>query len=177
MLFRSNGQQQLSGPPSSMAESQAKGQQQPSGMLWGGRFTGQRDPIFAKYNNSISFDWVFYSQDIRGSIAYARANVKTGILTQKEFEEIERGLRQVLQEWEDGAFVVNEDVDEDIHTANERRLGEIIGKETAGKLHTGRSRNDQVVTDMRIWYVGVFTTLCTCVARRKATSQIGRAHV
>ena len=120
-------------------------------MLWGGRFTGKRDPIFAKYNNSISFDQIFYSQDVRGSIAYARANVKTGILTQAEFEEIERGLKIVLKEWEDGTFVIVEEVDEDIHTANERRLGEIIGKEIAGKLHTGRSRNDQVVTDMRMW--------------------------
>ena len=119
--------------------------------LWGGRFTGSLDPIMVQYNESIYFDRAFYSQDIRGSIAYARANIKTGILTEREFAEIERGLRAVEKEWESGSFDIKPGVDEDIHTANERRLGEIIGKEIAGKLHTGRSRNDQVATDMRMW--------------------------
>jgi argininosuccinate lyase len=122
-----------------------------AGKLWGGRFTGGTDPIMTQYNESIYFDRAFYSQDIRGSIAYARANSRTGILTQKEFSEIERGFKQVLQEWEDGTFEIIPGVDEDIHTANERRLVEIIGKEIGGKLHTGRSRNDQVATDMRLW--------------------------
>ena len=122
-----------------------------AGKLWGGRFTGGTDPIMVQYNESIYFDRVFYSQDIRGSIAYARANIKTGILTQKEFSEIERGFKQVLQEWEDGTFEIIPGIDEDIHTANERRLAEIIGNEIGGKLHTGRSRNDQVATDMRLW--------------------------
>ncbi|KAK4551961.1 argininosuccinate lyase [Recurvomyces mirabilis] len=119
--------------------------------LWGGRFTGSLDPIMTQYNESIYFDRIFYSQDIRGSIAYARANIKTGILTQHEFSEIERGLKAVYKEWESNTFEIKSGVDEDIHTANERRLGEIIGKEIAGKLHTGRSRNDQVATDMRLW--------------------------
>lgn len=122
-----------------------------SGQLWGGRFTGGLDPIMTQYNESIYFDREFYSQDIRGSIAYARANSKNGILTEEEFSEIERGLKQVMKEWEDGTFQIMPGVDEDIHTANERRLGEIIGKAVAGKLHTGRSRNDQVATDMRLW--------------------------
>ncbi|KAK5116658.1 argininosuccinate lyase [Meristemomyces frigidus] len=119
--------------------------------LWGGRFTGSVDPVMMQYNESLTFDRVFYSQDIRGSIAYARANTKTGILTQHEFSEIERGLKAVQKEWESNAFDIKPEVDEDIHTANERRLGEIIGKDIAGKLHTGRSRNDQVATDMRLW--------------------------
>jgi argininosuccinate lyase len=122
-----------------------------TGKLWGGRFTGGQDPIMTQYNESIYFDRAFYSQDIRGSIAYARANTKGGILTQKEFNEIERGFKQILKEWQDGKFEIHPGVDEDIHTANERRLGEIIGKDIAGKLHTGRSRNDQVATDMRLW--------------------------
>ena len=122
-----------------------------AGKLWGGRFTGGLDPIMVQYNESIYFDQAFYSQDIRGSIAYARANTKNKILTQQEFSEIERGFKQVLKEWEEGTFEIQPGVDEDIHTANERRLGEIIGKEIAGKLHTGRSRNDQVATDMRLW--------------------------
>ncbi|WPG98282.1 putative argininosuccinate lyase [Acrodontium crateriforme] len=122
-----------------------------AGKLWGGRFTGGLDPIMTQYNESIYFDRAFYSQDIRGSIAYARANQKNKILTEHEFAEIERGLKLVLKEWQDGKFIIQPGVDEDIHTANERRLGEIIGKEIAGKLHTGRSRNDQVATDMRLW--------------------------
>ncbi|KJZ77586.1 Putative argininosuccinate lyase [Hirsutella minnesotensis 3608] len=120
-------------------------------MLWGGRFTGGLDPLMVKYNESINFDRVLYKQDIRGSIAFARANAKAGIITSSEFEQIEKGLRQVEEEWENGSFVIVPGVDEDIHTANERRLGEVIGKQVAGKLHTGRSRNEQVVCDMRMW--------------------------
>lgn len=74
--------------------------------LWGGRFTGASDPIMDQYNESLSFDRVFYAQDIRGSIAYARANVKTGILTQEEFEKIEEGLIAVRKEWEEDKFKV-----------------------------------------------------------------------
>ncbi|KAF7189431.1 putative argininosuccinate lyase [Pseudocercospora fuligena] len=122
-----------------------------AGKLWGGRFTGGTDPIMVQYNESIYFDRVFYSQDIRGSIAYARANKNNGLLTEHEFSEIERGFKQVLHEWQEDKFEIHPGVDEDIHTANERRLGEIIGKDIAGKLHTGRSRNDQVATDMRLW--------------------------
>lgn len=122
-----------------------------AGKLWGGRFTGGTDPIMTQYNESIYFDRAFYSQDIRGSIAFARANTKVGLLTQDEFAAIEKGFEQVLQEWESNTFQIVPGVDEDIHTANERRLGEIIGTGIAGKLHTGRSRNDQVATDMRLW--------------------------
>jgi len=103
------------------------------------------------YNESIYFDRAFYAQDIRGSIAWARANKNGGILSDKEFAEIERGLKAVEEEWRTDKFVIKPGVDEDIHTANERRLGEIIGTAIAGKLHTGRSRNEQVATDMRLW--------------------------
>jgi argininosuccinate lyase len=130
-----------------------------AGKLWGGRFTGGTDPIMVQYNESIYFDRVFYSQDIRGSIAYARANKNSGLITEHEFSEIERGFQQVLQEWQTDQFVIQPGVDEDIHTANERRLGEIIGKDIAGKLHTGRSRNDQVATDMRLWLRDQLETL------------------
>jgi argininosuccinate lyase len=103
------------------------------------------------FNESIYFDKALYAQDIRGSIAYARANQKSGILTPHEFSEIESGFSEVLKEWQDNTFEIKPGVDEDIHTANERRLGEIIGMGIAGKLHTGRSRNDQVATGMRLW--------------------------
>lgn len=119
-------------------------------MLWGGRFTGGLDPLMVTYNESLPFDRIIYAQDIRGSIAYARANSKIGILTADEFATIEKGFQQVLKEWETNTFEVKPN-DEDIHTANERRLGEIIGTGIAGKLHTGRSRNDQVATGMRLW--------------------------
>lgn len=104
-----------------------------------------------QYNESIYFDRKFYSQDIKGSIAFARANLKNGILTQAEFDKIEEGFAQVSAEWANNTFKIVPGVDEDIHTANERRLGEIIGKQIGGKLHTGRSRNEQVATDMRLW--------------------------
>lgn len=103
------------------------------------------------YNESIPFDKALYKQDILGSVAYARANMKGGILTEGEFDRIEKGFQDVMREWETDSFRIIPGVDEDIHTANERRLGEIIGKEVAGKLHTGRSRNDQVACDMRMW--------------------------
>ncbi|KAM0285957.1 hypothetical protein ACHAQH_001144 [Verticillium albo-atrum] len=120
------------------------------GKLWGGRFVGGIDPLMHKYNASISYDRLLYKEDIRGSVAFARANAKSGIISNEEFAEIERGLQQVLQEWDTETFIIMPN-DEDIHTANERRLGEVIGKDVAGKLHTGRSRNEQVVCDMRMW--------------------------
>ncbi|OTA75443.1 hypothetical protein M434DRAFT_402664 [Hypoxylon sp. CO27-5] len=129
----------------------ASGNKPGENMLWGGRFTGGLDPLMVAYNESIHFDKALYKQDILGSIAFARANTKGGILTEAEFDKIEMGLQEVMQEWDQCKFVIVPGVDEDIHTANERRLGEIIGKEIAGKLHTGRSRNEQVACDMRMW--------------------------
>lgn len=120
-------------------------------MLWGGRFTGGLDPLMVSYNESIYYDRAFYAQDIRGSIAWARANHANNLLSDHEFSEIQRGFKQVEHEWKDDKFDIKPGVDEDIHTANERRLGEVIGKDIAGKLHTGRSRNEQIATDMRLW--------------------------
>lgn len=97
-----------------------------------------------EYNQSIFYDRAFYAQDIAGSVAWARANHHRGIISAKEFSTIEEGLNQVKKEWEDGRFNIRPGVDEDIHTANERRLSELVGKEIGGKLHTGRSRNEQV---------------------------------
>ncbi|KAF3917807.1 hypothetical protein ABW20_dc0104530 [Dactylellina cionopaga] len=119
--------------------------------LWGGRFTGKTDPLMQMYNESLSYDKRMYAQDILGSQAYAKATCKAGILTESERDTIIDGLEKVKQEWASDTFVIQPDIDEDIHTANERRLGEIIGTHIAGKLHTGRSRNDQVATDMRLW--------------------------
>ncbi|GJE95193.1 argininosuccinate lyase [Phanerochaete sordida] len=117
--------------------------------LWGGRFTGKTDPLMHEFNQSLRYDRRMHAADIRGSIAYAKALTKVGILTSEEEQQIVRGLQTVGKEWEDGVFNIQPD-DEDIHTANERRLSELIGP-LGGKLHTGRSRNDQVATDMRLW--------------------------
>lgn len=92
-----------------------------------------------------------YHADILGSKAYAKALHRASIITAHELSELLRGLDLVLSEWESNTFSIVPGVDEDIHTANERRLGELIGAHISGKLHTGRSRNDQVATDMRIW--------------------------
>ncbi|EJU05365.1 argininosuccinate lyase, partial [Dacryopinax primogenitus] len=117
--------------------------------LWGGRFTGKTDPLMHDFNQSLKYDKRMYKADIVGSIAYAKANCLKRILTKEEESKTISGLKAVLKEWEDGNFDIQPD-DEDIHTANERRLIELIGP-LGGKLHTGRSRNDQVSTDMRLW--------------------------
>jgi argininosuccinate lyase len=117
----------------------------------GGRFQGGTDPVMEKFNESLSFDRRMWAQDIRGSIAYAKAIGQVGILTEDETNLIVTGLQQVASEWRQGAFQEKAG-DEDIHTANERRLTELIGP-LGGKLHTGRSRNDQVATDTRLWTV------------------------
>jgi argininosuccinate lyase len=103
-----------------------------------------------QYNESLPYDRIFWKQDILGSLAFARANARGGILSAHELSEIERGFKQIAEEWRTNTFVPRPN-DEDIHTANERRLGEIIGKDIGGKLHTGRSRNEQIATDMRLW--------------------------
>ncbi|KAI9879490.1 MAG: hypothetical protein M1830_008366 [Pleopsidium flavum] len=108
------------------------------GKLWGGRFTGGLDPLMTEYNQSIYYDRAFYAQDIAGSVAWARANHNCGILSANEFSVIEKGLKEVQKEWENGTFEIKPGLDEDIHTANERRLSELVGKEIGGKLHTGR---------------------------------------
>eukprot|EP00941_MAST-03F_sp_MAST-3F-sp1_P003040 g3040.t1 len=117
--------------------------------LWGGRFVGRNDPLMEKFNASIGFDKRFWSVDIDGSQAYANALKKIGILSNSENESIQAGLESVRSEWISGTFELKPS-DEDIHTANERRLTELIG-EPGQKLHTGRSRNDQVATDTRMW--------------------------
>jgi len=111
-----------------------------------------------KFNASIGFDKRMWKEDIQGSVAYTKALVRTGILTQQEGDEMDRGLQLVHEEWATDKFVLKPS-DEDIHTANERRLTELIGSDIAGKLHTGRSRNDQVATDLRLWLKGQIDVL------------------
>uniref|UniRef100_A0A8C1IJG1 Argininosuccinate lyase n=1 Tax=Cyprinus carpio TaxID=7962 RepID=A0A8C1IJG1_CYPCA len=125
--------------------------------LWGGRFVGNTDPIMEKFNASIAYDQRMWEADIKGSKAYVKALQKAGLVTQNEMEQILTGLDKVFDEWSKGEFKIKPG-DEDIHTANERRLKEFIG-DPAGKLHTGRSRNDQVATDMRLWLRDAINTL------------------
>jgi argininosuccinate lyase len=125
--------------------------------LWGGRFSDQPDPAAIKLNASIDFDRRLGPQDVRGSAAWAGALFTAGILAEAERDSILTGLEQVGQELESGAFEFAES-DEDIHTAVERRLGELVGP-AAGKLHTGRSRNDQVATDLRLWLLDGYPAL------------------
>ena len=124
--------------------------------LWGGRFSDALDPLMEEFNASIAFDRRLWQADIRGSQAYAQALARAGLLTANEAEQIVAGLEQVAGEWRAEQFEVKAG-DEDIHTANERRLTELIGP-VAGKLHTGRSRNDQVATDLRLWLREELTT-------------------
>lgn len=117
--------------------------------LWGGRFSTSIDDNLRALNDSIHFDKRMYAQDIAGSIAYARAIASAGVITPLEAEQIVDGLFRVKAEFDDGRFEFKAG-DEDIHTAVERRLTELVG-DVGGKLHTGRSRNDQVATDFRLW--------------------------
>lgn len=129
-----------------------------------------------QYNESIYHDRIFFRQDIAGSIAWARANHKARILSQEELDQIIAGLRQVETEWATDRFQIQSGIDEDIHTANERRLSEIIGKEIGGKLHTGRSRNEQVITDMRLWLVQELRKIATCI-RNLIKAMVHRAEL
>ena len=117
--------------------------------LWGGRFSEPSDADLRALNDSIDFDRALYAEDIAGSIVYARALADAAVIAADEADAIITGLRQVRQEFDDDVFDIQPG-DEDIHTAVERRLTELVG-EVGGKLHTGRSRNDQVATDFRLW--------------------------
>ncbi|KAJ3588944.1 hypothetical protein NHX12_009797 [Muraenolepis orangiensis] len=110
-----------------------------------------------RFNASIAYDQRMWSADVRGSKAYVKALQKADLVSTEEMNSILHGMEQISEEWAKGVFEVKSG-DEDIHTANERRLRELIG-EPAGKLHTGRSRNDQVVTDMRLWLRDSMATL------------------
>ena len=116
---------------------------------WGGRFKGGTDPLLERFSASIDFDRELYRQDIEGSKAHAGMLEKIGILSARERKEIEKGLDEIEREIESGSFTFSEAL-EDIHMHIEARLIEKTG-EAGKKLHTGRSRNDQVSLDMRLY--------------------------
>jgi argininosuccinate lyase len=117
--------------------------------LWEGRFTKNTNALLEKFNASITFDKRMYAEDIKGSIAHSKMLSKQEIISQDDQTKIEKGLNQIKLEIENGTFIFKIE-DEDIHMSIEKRLTEIIGS-TAGKLHTARSRNDQVALDVRMY--------------------------
>ena len=117
--------------------------------MWGGRFGSKPDPIMEDINASIGFDRHLYRQDIAASKAHAAMLAKKGIITAQDARNIAQGLDTILSEIERGKFTFKRAL-EDIHMNVESRLGELIGP-AAGRLHTARSRNDQVATDFRLW--------------------------
>jgi argininosuccinate lyase len=120
-----------------------------SNKMWGGRFGSGPDPIMEEINASIDFDRHLYRQDIAASKAHAAMLAKTGIISAQDAKRIAHGLDTILSEIEAGKFKFKRAL-EDIHMNVESRLGELIGP-AAGRLHTARSRNDQVATDFRLW--------------------------
>ncbi|MEO7971743.1 MAG: argininosuccinate lyase [bacterium] len=117
--------------------------------LWGGRFTGAADPSFAKFNSSFAFDRRLFAVDIRASIAHCNGLRGAGVLTAQEANQIVAGLQAILDEATSRPDYFAEPA-EDVHSFVEARLVQLIG-EPGRKLHTGRSRNDQVATDLRLW--------------------------
>lgn len=143
--------------------------------LWGGRFSADVNASLRDLNNSLAVDRRLFAEDIQGSIGYAEALAEAGILTGSELTQIESGLLLVLEHWRSGNVQFRDD-DEDVHTVNERLLTERIGA-VAGKLHTGRSRNDQVATDMRMWMKTAISSIvasvrdvCGVILRRSGES-------
>src|SRR5271165_6441630 len=121
----------------------------PSSQMWGGRFAAGPSAVMQKINASIDFDRRLYAQDIAGSLAHCAMLVQAKILSAADGEAITGGLEQIRREIEEGRFVFQVAL-EDIHMNIESRLAELIG-DAAGRLHTARSRNDQVATDFKLW--------------------------
>ncbi len=117
--------------------------------MWGGRFRDGPSAVMEEINPSIDFDRRFYSQDIAGSRAHTEMLATRGLISREDAGQIARGLDQIRREIEDGSFAFSRSL-EDIHMNVESRLAELVG-DVAGRMHTARSRNDQVATDFRMW--------------------------
>src|SRR5207237_220 len=121
--------------------------------LWGGRFQGETDPAFAEFNSSFGFDRRLFAVDVQASMAHCDGLETAGVLTNSDSERIESALQTILERGQASAHYFDEQTAEDVHTFVEARLVEMIG-DLGRKLHTGRSRNDQVATDLRLWLRG-----------------------
>jgi argininosuccinate lyase len=133
-----------------------------SNKMWGGRFSESPDAVMEEINTSIEFDQHLYRQDIVASKAHAAMLGKQGIISADDAAQIVHGLDTILSEIESGKFSFKRTL-EDIHMNVESRLAELIGL-AAGRLHTGRSRNDQVATDFRLWVRGTIDTIDDALA-------------
>jgi argininosuccinate lyase len=129
--------------------------------MWDGRFSKPSDALMEQFHNSLPFDKVMIAEDIEGSIAWARALKNIGIFSSKEFDTVAAGLKEILDDYQKGKITFLHS-DEDIHMAVERILVERVG-DSAARLHTGRSRNDQVATDTRLYIKKKLTALQTLV--------------
>ena len=126
--------------------------------LWGGRFSGESDKTFAEFNNSFQFDLRLFGADVRASIAHARGLEEAGVLSKKDADSIERGLNKLVKLVASDSSVFDSIDTEDVHSFIESKLVELIG-DTGKKLHTGRSRNDQVATAFRLWLRDEITSI------------------
>ncbi len=143
--------------------------------MWGGRFGSGPDPIMEDINASIDFDRHLYRQDIAASKAHAAMLAKKGIITAQDAKQIAHGLDTILSEIEAGKFAFKRAL-EDIHMNVESRLAELIGP-AAGRLHTARSRNDQVATDFRLWVRDAIDEIdCALAAYQRALAQKALDH-
>src|SRR6056297_612793 len=153
-----------------MASETSKGQK-----MWGGRFAAQPSDIMQSINASIDIDRRMVREDIAGSRAHADMLAEQGIISDADNQAIQDGLDQVVAEVEAGIFPYRAEL-EDIHMNVEARLKELIG-EPAGRLHTARSRNDQVVTDFRLWTRGALTEARRSLkALQKALVEVAGEH-
>ena len=146
-----------------------------SNKMWGGRFADSPDAVMMEINASIDFDRHLYRQDIAASKAHAAMLGKQGIITADDAAKITHGLDTILSEIENGTFTFNRAL-EDIHMNVESRLAELVGP-AAGRLHTARSRNDQVATDFRLWIRATIDSVDTALAGyQKALAEKALAH-
>src|SRR5438876_6324900 len=142
---------------------------------WAGRIAAPTAPAVERFTSSLPVDRRLYPHDIAGSVAHVRALVRARLLTRREGARLERGLGAVRRELDAGRFRFLPS-DEDIHMASERRLTELVGP-VGGKLHTGRSRNDQVALDLRLWLRAECAALDAALARvQRALATLARRH-
>ena len=130
--------------------------------LWGGRFKGETDPAFAEFNSSFGFDRRLFAVDVQASMAHCNGLKTAGVLTNSESDRIKSALQTILEHGQASAGYFDEQPAEDVHTFVEARLVEMIG-DLGRKLHTGRSRNDQVATDLRLWLRGEIDKLAVAL--------------
>jgi argininosuccinate lyase len=144
--------------------------------LWGGRFAGEADAEFGRFNRSFGFDRRLFEVDVRASLAHCDGLLGAGVLTQAEAERIKSGLAQVLERGQSNPDYFDEMPSEDVHSFVEARLIELVG-DVGRKLHTGRSRNDQVATDTRLWLRDEIEAIVGSLRQtQKALLKLAAAH-